>query len=85
MVLADFASLKRQQLAAVVAVVQKKYPKTIVLPRLDENEKDFNLKSEKVEYRYYLCTVERALFGCVSVKYFDTKKKTNIEVASVAL
>lgn len=84
MVLADFAGLKRKQLSSVVSAVQKKYPETVILPHLyGTEENEFN--DDKVNYRYYLCTIEHALFGGVSVKYFDTKNKKNIEVASVAL
>jgi hypothetical protein len=87
LVLADFANLKRQQIAKVCKALQKKYPNHLILPRLDEEEKSFNQQSEEVDYIYYLCTIEieRYLFSGVTVKYFHTKKKVYKTILDVYL
>ncbi len=85
LVLADFAKLKRQEIAKVCKAIQKKYPDHLVLPRLDQEEKDFNQQSKEVDYIYYLCTIERSIFGGVTVKYFHTKKKVYLTIADVVL
>jgi hypothetical protein len=85
LVLADFAKLKREQIAKIVDTLQKKFPENVILPREDEDEKRFNQQSKKVEYRYYLCTIERSIKGGVTVLYYATKTKRNMVIADVSL
>jgi hypothetical protein len=79
LVLSDFSNLSRQDYAMVIDHVQKRYPEHLVLPRLDQTEKDFNQQSETVVYDYFLCTIERvqdlSVGQGVSVKYYNTVLK----------
>lgn len=85
LVVSDFASLSSEDYKLVIEKVRKKYPDHLVLPYLDEKEKEFNQQSETVEYQYFLCTVEKSLFNEVKVKYFITALKTNRTILTVRL
>lgn len=85
LVIADFASLSKDNYQLVVGKIRSKYIDHLVLPYLDEKEKEFNQQSEAVNYEYFLCTVERSLFNEVKVKYFITALKTNRTIMTIKL
>ena len=85
LVIADFASLSTDNYKLVVEKMKAKYKDHLVLPYLDEKEKEFNLQSEKVNYEYFLCTVEKSLFNEVKVKYFIPGLRTNRTIMTIKL
>jgi len=77
LVLCDFAGLSGDEFAHVNREVRKKYPDHMVLPFLDEKEKQFNQQSEKVKYVYFTCIVERSLKNVVKLNHKSTVRRIN--------
>jgi len=77
LVLCDFAALSSDEFAHVNRAVRKMYPDHMVLPFLDEQEKQFNQQSEKIKYVYFTCFVERSLRNEVKLTYQSTSRRIN--------
>jgi hypothetical protein len=77
LVLCDFARLSPAEFDHVNREVRKKYPDYMVLPFLDEKEKEFNQQSNKVKYIYFTCYVERSLKNEVKLTYQSTTRRIN--------
>jgi hypothetical protein len=87
LVLSDFANLSRIEYGKIIDMTQEKFPNHLVLPRLDERELHFNQESDKIQYEYYLCTIERNTTKdyLFSVKYFNTILKKNQTIIDIGL
>jgi len=77
LVLCDFAGLSNAEFDHVNREVRKKYYDHMVLPFLDEKEKEFNQQSNKVKYLYFTCYIERSLRNEVKLTYQSTVRRIN--------
>lgn len=77
LVLCDFAGLTAVEFDHVNREVRKKYNDHLVLPFLDDKEKEFNQQSNKVKYVYFTCYVERSLRNEVKITYQSAERKIN--------